>query len=230
MLKATNLDKTFRQGTEDIHAVKDVNFRLERGERVYIHGPSGAGKSSFMHVLGGLSSPTKGKIEFEGKDLYRLGDRQRSKVRNKFFGFIFQFYHLLSELNILENVMLPAMIRGGEKAGKIRKRAEGLLETVGMSERLRHRPNQLSGGEAQRTAIARALINSPYALFCDEPTGNLDSEMSEEIYKLLHRISEDNKMSIVLVSHQDVDGGFFDSEYVMRDGVLERTLERHTAR
>ncbi len=223
MIKAENISKSFRQGTKTVDAVKKAKLQIGKGERVYIHGPSGAGKSTLLHMLGGLSLPTEGRVTFLGKDIYGRSDRERSRLRNRNFGFIFQFYHLLSELSVLENVMLPSMIKGGETVGNIRSRAAGILETVGMADRLMHRPSQLSGGEAQRTAIARALVNSPDALFCDEPTGNLDSEMSREIYALIRDISEKRGMSVIVVSHQDVDRGFFHTEYAMKDGVLERT-------
>ncbi|RKY42247.1 MAG: lipoprotein-releasing system ATP-binding protein LolD [Candidatus Makaraimicrobium thalassicum] len=222
MIITKNISKTFGQGTRAVRAVKDVNIRIEEGERVYIHGPSGAGKSTLLHMLGGLNLPTAGTVTFRGKDVYYLRDRGKSRLRNRHFGFIFQSYHLLPELNVLENVMLPAMIKGGESAAGIRSRAAGLLETVGMDGRLKHRPGQLSGGEAQRTAIARALVNSPDILFCDEPAGSLDSEMREGIYLLIRDISEKNGMSVVVVSHQAPDRGFFHSEYAMKDGVLGR--------
>ena len=222
MIEAKNISKTFRQGRKAVDAVKKVNMRVDKGERVYIHGPSGAGKSTLLHVLGGLSLPTEGTVIFRAEDIYRRSDRERSRLRNRNFGFIFQFYHLLSELNVLENVMLPAMIKGAERAGSIRARAAGILETVNMDGRIEHRPAQLSGGEAQRVAIARALINSPEALFCDEPTGNLDSEMSGEIYALIRETSEKRGMSVIVVSHQDVDGDFFHTEYVMKDGMLDK--------
>jgi len=223
MLNATDINKTFKRGKNIVHAVKDVNFTFAQGERVYIHGPSGAGKSTLLHMLGGLAAPTSGKVAFQGKEIYSLSDKKRSRIRNRHFGFVFQFYHLLSELNILENIMLPAMIKGGKKISEIRRDAHDLLCKVGMEKRVQHRPSEISGGEAQRIAIARALINDPEVLFCDEPSGNLDSKRSEEIYDLLHSISEDKGMSVVVVSHQEIKKGFFHIEYVMNDGVLKRT-------
>jgi lipoprotein-releasing system ATP-binding protein len=225
MITAENINKKFKQGTKIIDAVRGANLHVDQGERVYIHGPSGAGKSTLLHLLGGLSFPTEGKVMFRGRDIYSQSDRERSRIRNRNFGFIFQFYYLLPELNVLENVMLPAMIRSGEKSRDIRTRAAGILETVGMGDRLKHRPAQLSGGEAQRTAIARALVNSPDLLFCDEPTGNLDSEMSKEIYDLIRDISEKRGMSVIVVSHQDVDRNFFHAEYMMKDGIVGRSAD-----
>lgn len=222
MLKTSNLNKTYRQGTNIVHAVENVNLEIGKGERVYIHGPSGAGKSTLLHMLGSLDSPTKGEVMFKDKSIYAMSDRKRSKVRNRFFGFVFQFYHLLPELSVLKNVMLPAMIKGGQSSKKIKIKAMELLEAVDMGGRIKHRPSQISGGEAQRTAVARALINSPEILFCDEPTGNLDSEMGAQIYSLIRDISDDKDMSVVVVSHQDVEKNFFHSEYIMKDGTLEK--------
>jgi len=172
--------------------------------------------------MGALNVPTEGTIKFEGKDVYGMGDRKRSRLRNTRFGFIFQFYHLLPELNVLENVMLPAMIKGGESRRSIRSRAHEMLEIVGMDKRMKHKPSQISGGETQRTAIARALVNSPSVLFCDEPTGNLDSEMSDEIYRLIREISEQKHMGVVVVSHEKLDTNFYHNEYLMKDGKFEK--------
>ncbi|MFH1412165.1 MAG: ABC transporter ATP-binding protein [Candidatus Omnitrophota bacterium] len=222
MLKAENINKTFKRGHNTVFAVKDAELLVEKGERVYIHGPSGAGKSTLLHILGGLAKPTSGKVMFEDKDMYSLGDRKRSRVRNRHFGFVFQFYHLLPELNVIENVMLPAMMKGGKSRSAIRRSAKELLGRVGMWERAEHRPGEISGGEAQRTAIARALINGPAVLLCDEPSGNLDSKRSAEIYDLIHEISEDKGMSVVVVSHQEMKRHFFHTEYFMKDGMLRR--------
>lgn len=220
MIRTENLSKTFKQGVKGVHAVQRVSLEVKKGERVCMHGPSGAGKSTLLHMLGGLSRPSKGMVIFGGESLYHLTDRKRSAIRNRCFGFIFQFYHLLPELNVLENVMLPARIMRAEPARRIKLRALDILENVGMDQRLKHRPSQLSGGEAQRVAIARALINSPEILFCDEPAGNLDSEMSADIYNLIRRISEENNMSVVVVSHQGTAEGFSHREYFMKDGML----------
>jgi ABC-type lipoprotein export system ATPase subunit len=228
MLRAENIDKTFKQGSKPVHAVKGATLTVERGERIYIHGPSGAGKSTLLQVLSGLNRPTGGAVTFGDKNIYRLSDTRRSRVRNRSFGFIFQFYHLLPELTVLENVMLPGMMKGGERRRKLKDRALELLNTVHMKERLTHRPSQLSGGESQRTAIARALINSPEVLFCDEPTGNLDSDMSGQIYALVKDISEKNNMSVILVSHQGVEKDFFNKEYYMKDGKVETMVNAGT--
>ncbi len=220
MLRCENIDKVFRQGVKPVKAVSGASIEIKAGERVYIHGPSGAGKSTFLHILGGLSRPTKGRVFFESKNIYGMGDRSRSRLRNSRFGFVFQFYHLLPELTVLENVLMPARIKFGVAGSGIKKKAESLIEAVGMTSRIKHRPAKLSGGEIQRCAIARALINEPDFLFCDEPTGNLDSAMREEIYGLLKKLSQVRKMGVVLVSHQEVDKDFFDTEYFMKDGSI----------
>ncbi|MFH1305571.1 MAG: ABC transporter ATP-binding protein [Candidatus Omnitrophota bacterium] len=220
MLVAKNVSKRFKQGIEPVDAVRGASPQVDEGERVCIYGPSGAGKSTFLQILGGLARPTDGIVTFRGKKVYGWGDRNRSRMRNRSFGFVFQFYHLLAELTALENVMLPAMMKGARKRRDIALRAGTLLSAMGMKKRLKHRPSQLSGGEAQRVAVARALINEPAILFCDEPTGNLDSEMSEEIYSLILGISEKNNMSVIVVSHWELRKGVFHSEYVMKDGVV----------
>jgi ABC-type lipoprotein export system ATPase subunit len=225
MIVAENLNKIFYQGDRIVHAVKDAGLRIGAGERVLIHGPSGAGKSTLLHVLAGLDRPTSGSVGFRGKEVYRLSDRKRSALRNGCFGFVFQFYHLLPELNVLENVMLPAMIKGGERGKEMKRRAVSLLKGVGLADRLKHRPSQLSGGESQRTAIARSLMNYTDVLFCDEPAGNLDSEMSEEIYSIIRSISEERGMSVVVVSHQAVADDFPHTKYCMKDGVLSKAGE-----
>jgi ABC-type lipoprotein export system ATPase subunit len=221
IISAENVTKRFTQGQRNVVAVDAANIEIRKGERVYIHGPSGAGKSTLLQMLGGLSKPSSGRISFGAKDMYRLSDRARSAARNKGIGFIFQFYHLLPELSVLENVMLPARIRGKESGREIKERAVSLLEQVRMPHRLSHKPREISGGEAQRVAIARGLINSPDMLFCDEPTGNLDSAMSAEIYGLILSISRDKGMSVLVVSHQGVVDGFYTSEYHMKDGKLK---------
>ena len=230
MIIAENINKTFDWEVKAVHAVRDVDVEIAKGERVCIHGPSGAGKSTLLHILAGLDRPTSGTVKFCDNDLYGLSDKKRSALRNRNFGFIFQFYHLLPELSVLENVMLPAMINGKESRKQIAGRAIAFLERVGMDDRLKHKPSRLSGGEAQRTAIARALINSTDILFCDEPTGNLDSEMSKDIYGIIRGISEEKGMSVIVISHQPVPEGFAHTEYGMKDGELERISEYQSIR
>ncbi|OGW85410.1 MAG: hypothetical protein A2987_00640, partial [Omnitrophica bacterium RIFCSPLOWO2_01_FULL_45_10] len=175
ILTAHEIYKIYRNGSREIRAVDGISLQIERTKSFAIVGPSGAGKSTLLHLLGGLDNPTRGKVAFDGRDLYALSDSERARIRNRSVGFVFQFYHLLPEFTALENVMLPAMIMGfgfrdsGIGVKKIRERAENILKSVGLGDRLHHKPNELSGGEAQRVAIARALINEPALLLCDEP-------------------------------------------------------------
>ncbi len=223
MIKAVNLKKTYYQGKTRIEAVRGANIEIHRKESVLITGPSGAGKSTILHMLGGLDRPTAGKLFFEREDFYGLKDRARSGIRNKKIGFVFQFYHLLPEFSVLENVMLPALMgikNPLREKEKIRHRAEELLESVGLSPRARHRPSELSGGESQRAAIARSLVNYPEVLLCDEPTGNLDSKMGGEITDCLNALKEKHGMAIIIVTHDERIHDDFDKRFRMQDGVL----------
>ncbi|NQT22588.1 MAG: ABC transporter ATP-binding protein [Candidatus Omnitrophica bacterium] len=222
IIQANNISKVFRQGKNLIEAVKDVNLSIERASRIAIIGQSGAGKSTLLHILGGLDRPTVGSVLFEKNDLYRLSDRKRTALRNRKIGFVFQFYHLLPEFTVLENVLMPAFINSEAQGTKheLRKRAELLLGRVDLSHRLNHKPREISGGEAQRVAIARALINEPEIIFCDEPTGNLDSRMGDQIYDILYEVSCQRNMSLVIVTHQERQNFDFDKTYVIKDGKL----------
>lgn len=203
LLQAENLHKIYdKQGTE-VRAVNGVSITVRRGEILVIAGPSGAGKSTLLHLLGGLDKPTRGTVRIDGIDIYNIPDDKLAQIRNKKIGFVFQFYHLLPEFSILENVMLPALIK--KRSLRVRKEAKekaaGLLEAVGLIYRMNHKPGELSGGEAQRVAIARALINDPYIVFCDEPTGNLDSKTSGEINNLICTLNREKYISFVIVTH-----------------------------
>jgi lipoprotein-releasing system ATP-binding protein len=202
VLKALHLEKTYRQGPKALTVLKDVSLEVKRSEILSIVGPSGAGKSTLLHILGGLDTPTRGEVFIDDACLTTMDERRQAAIRNKMFGFVFQFYHLLREFTALENVMLPACVeRGPQRVSDIRGKAEGLLEFLGLSQRLKHRPSELSGGEQQRVAVARALINDPQVLFCDEPTGNLDFESGKHIQDLLMRLNREKGTTIVLVTH-----------------------------
>ncbi|OGX35345.1 MAG: lipoprotein ABC transporter ATP-binding protein [Omnitrophica WOR_2 bacterium RIFCSPHIGHO2_02_FULL_52_10] len=192
------------QSDNMLDVLKGVDLGIKRGEFVSIVGPSGAGKSTLLHILGGLDKPDKGSVHFDGEDIYGLSDPARAALRNTSVGFIFQFYHLLPEFTALENVFLPRMIqmRYGKKKDFERDAAE-ILEKVGLKHRAQHKSYQLSGGEQQRVAIARALINRPKVIFCDEPTGNLDSESGSEIIRLLIGLNKNNGQTIVIVTHDE---------------------------
>lgn len=201
MLKGLHLEKTYRQGAKELTVLKDVSLEVGRSEMLGIVGPSGAGKSTLLHILGGLDSPTRGEVFLDDVSMTKLSEGLQAGIRNRKFGFVFQFYHLLREFSAVENVMLPALVEQGSDVRAARKKAEGLLDFLGLSGRLAHRPTELSGGEQQRVAIARALINDPEILFCDEPTGNLDLESGRHIQEMLFKLNAEKKMTIVLVTH-----------------------------
>lgn len=223
LLQAKGVNKYYSNGKERLHILKDVALSIAQGEIAAILGPSGAGKSTLLHILGGLDSPGNGKVFFEGQDISSFSDRESADFRNKAVGFVFQFYHLLPEFNVLENVMMPDLIsRRSLVAGRrSEEKAHELLKEVGLSHRLRHLPSQLSGGEQQRAAIARALINEPKVLLCDEPTGNLDSENSRQIIQALKRLNREKKMTIVMVTHNLELADFASKVYHIKDGKLE---------
>lgn len=198
MLRADNLHKIYKDGKKELHVLKGVSLELRKDEVVAIVGPSGAGKSTLLHILGGIDKPSSGKVFLDNSDFYNLDDVKRARFRNQKIGFVFQFYHLLPDFTALENVMLPGLIKASKN---IKNTAEILLEDVGLKNRMHHRPGELSGGEQQRVAIARALINNPKVLLCDEPTGNLDSEMGLEILSILFGLNKKNKTAVVIVTH-----------------------------
>src|SRR4051794_14685346 len=205
-LSALGLEKSYRKGKLRVPVLRGVDLEVEHGELVAIVGASGSGKSTLLHVLGLLDAPDAGSVLLSGERIDVLPDRRRDALRNRTFGFIFQFYHLLPELTALENVMSPLMIRHGLSAylsrrKQIRKEAEGLLERVGLSHRLTHRPAELSGGEMQRTAIARALAGSPEVLLADEPTGNLDAATGQSVLELLRDLNRERGLTMMLVTH-----------------------------
>ncbi|MCX5708885.1 MAG: ABC transporter ATP-binding protein [Candidatus Omnitrophica bacterium] len=223
MIEAINVHKVYTdESDKELHVLKGVNFKLEVGRFAALVGPSGAGKSTLLHIMGGLDSPSQGSIVFEGDDLYKLTDPQLSRIRNSRIGFVFQFYHLLSEFNVLENVLMPVLISGANKAeiAAAREKALGLLDQVDLEERIAHFPNQLSGGEKQRVAIVRALMNGPKLLLCDEPTGNLDSGSSSEIIGLLKKINQERLMTILLVTHNEELAARTQKIYHLKDGIM----------
>lgn len=206
ILRVIDVHKTYRVGSEDLEVLKGVSLEISRGDFVGIIGPSGVGKSTLLHILGALDVPSRGTVHFGDVDVYRLNDRKRAQFRNKRVGFVFQFYYLLPEFTALENVIMPAMVgtAGGScQTGSVRERAEGLLEAVGLAGRMKHRPNQLSGGEQQRVAIARALMNAPDLLLADEPTGNLDSHNSSIIIDLFLKLNREMGQTTVIVTHAE---------------------------
>jgi len=207
LLEAQDVHKSYRMGQTRVRVLRGLNLKLAGGEFAAIVGASGSGKSTLLHILGALDRPDKGRVCFKGSDLSRQSGRRLNRFRNRTVGFVFQFYHLLDELNVLENVLLPKMA-GKSLVGWLtcrraaKNRAKELLEQFGLAERLRHKPYQLSGGERQRVAIARALMNEPEILLADEPTGNLDSETGNGILKVLERLNGAGQ-SILMVTHDE---------------------------
>ena len=199
LIKTENLTKVYNLGKTIVEALRGVTLEIEQGEYVAIMGPSGSGKSTLMHLLGCLDTPTTGKYFFEEKDISSLNDVELAALRNKKVGFVFQTFNLLPRLSALNNVELP-LVYGGSNSKLRREKAKVMLERVGLSERMNHRPNELSGGEMQRVAVARALINEPSIILADEPTGNLDSKTGMEIMKLFDTLATERN-TIVLVTH-----------------------------
>ena len=201
IIQIKNLTKIFGDGVE-IKALDGVDLDIVRGEFLSIIGPSGSGKSTLLNQIGILDTPTSGTILLNGIDVTQMSDKQRSRTRNKELGFIFQYHHLLPDFNALENVMMPLLI-SGIKSSQAREVASKVLDEVGLSDRMKHRPNQLSGGQNQRVAIARALVNKPSIVIGDEPTGNLDSKASDNIYELLRKLNREHNQTFILVTHDE---------------------------
>jgi len=221
MLEVNNIHKIFKNGKKSLPVLKGVDLNIKKGEFVAIVGPSGAGKSTLLHILGGLDFPSQGQVIFQGEDIYSLGDSAISRLRNQQVGFVFQFYHLLSEFTVLENVLMPALINLEPKTQNLRpNNAIKLLEQVGLAERVDHFPSQLSGGERQKAAIVRGLINKPNLLLCDEPTGNLDSKAGNDIIGLIKKANTQDKMTVVLVTHNLELAKAADRIYHLSDGKL----------
>ncbi len=221
LLEGTGLRKSYLMGRQTLEVLKGVDLKIQAGEVAAIVGPSGAGKSTLLHLLGGLDRPTKGEVGFDGKILSRMSDGEMSRIRNQSFGFVFQFYHLIPELTALENVMLPVwMSRSGGPRRNAREEAHRLLAEVGLTARAAHLPSELSGGEQQRVAVARALMNRPRVVFCDEPTGNLDSKTGAAILELLLKLNREHGTTLVVVTHEPAITKVAKKVYSLKDGQL----------
>lgn len=203
IIELKNIGKTYRTEEIETIALENVNIDVARGEFISIMGPSGCGKSTLLNIVGLLDSPTTGTVTIAGTDTSTLGDNATARFRNKTLGFIFQSFHLINSLNILDNVMLPLLYRSMSD-GERREAARKVLDRVGLSNRTGHYPSQLSGGQCQRVAIARAIVGSPEIILADEPTGNLDSKMGSEIMGILHDLNENDGRTIVMVTHNEV--------------------------
>lgn len=220
ILKLENVEKKYSGSVEELHIINNLSFSVEEGEFISILGRSGSGKSTLLNIMGLLDRVDGGKIFIGGQEVDKLSEEERDKIKNQMIGFVFQFHYLLPEFTALENVMLPALLNNFDKKLEIEKRAKELLEKVGLGERENHKPSQLSGGEKQRVAIARALINSPKILLADEPTGNLDEETSEMIFKILKDINKNEKQTIIVVTHSKDLAEISDKQLYLKKGVL----------
>ncbi|PIE64168.1 MAG: ABC transporter ATP-binding protein [Desulfobacterales bacterium] len=222
LLTADNIRKTFTHGVKEITVLQGIDLSIVSGEMTAIIGASGSGKTTLLQILGTLASPTGGKLFFHGDDLWQKKEDERAAFRNKSLGFIFQFHHLLPEFSALENVMMPALIAGKSKK-EIVSSARQLLAAVELDHRERHRVSELSGGEQQRTALARSLIMEPELILADEPTGNLDSRAGELVFKLLQDISRERSLSVLMVTHNLQLAKKMDRCLTLQDGMITRT-------
>ncbi len=221
ILEARGLCKTYVLPHKKVPVLNGAEIAVKAGELVSIVGLSGAGKSTLLHVLGGLDRPEAGEVFFEGRSIYALSPAKRTALRATGLGFVFQAYHLMPEMDIVENVMLPAMALGGISRAQMRTRALDLLERVGLSARASHTPIELSGGEQQRVAIARALMNEPHLILADEPTGNLDGQTGAQLLDLLFDVVRGNGSAMVIVTHDPAVAARCDRRLTLRDGVLQ---------
>ena len=219
MLELADIRKSFRLGPVEVEVLKGVDLRVEAGDLLSIMGPSGSGKSTLMNILGLLGRASAGSYRIDGRDVSTLNDRELSAFRNEHIGFVFQSFNLLGHLSALENVALPLVYRGTGRR-EARRRAEEILEKVGMGDRLDHRPDQLSGGQKQRVAIARALIGTPSAVLADEPTGALDADTADEVMQLLIRLNREESVAVVIITHDPVVSTQCRRRALIRDGEL----------
>ncbi|WP_282176608.1 lipoprotein-releasing ABC transporter ATP-binding protein LolD [Vibrio nereis] len=219
LLECHNICKTYREGNLDTQVLKGVSFELKKGELASIIGSSGSGKSTLLHILGALDDATEGHVSFLEQDLSKLSSNKQAKLRNQHLGFVYQFHHLLSDFSALENVAMPLLI-GGQKTSEAKEKAKALLDKVGLSHRIDHRPSELSGGERQRVAIARALVNNPSLVLADEPTGNLDHKTALSIYDLMRELNSESGTAFLVVTHDGELAAKMDRQLHMQDGLL----------
>ena len=218
-IEGRNIIKEYRMGDTVTRVLNNISLQIAQGEFVSIMGPSGSGKSTLLYIFGGLDSPTGGSVYMSGEDISKFDDYKKSVMRRRSIGFVFQFYNLIPNLNVEENILLPVLL-DGKNARDYKKQLNSILEIAGLADRRKHTPRELSGGQQQRVAIARALINSPEIIFADEPTGNLDSKTGTEIMKLLQEINRENNKTIIMVTHSD-DAAAYSSRIVsVRDGAI----------
>ena len=219
-IEGQNIVKQYRVGMVDTPVLRNISLTIARGEFVSIMGPSGSGKSTLLYILSGLDMPTKGRVLLNGRNISGMDDAKKSIMRRRNIGFVFQFYNLIPNLNVEENIMLPVLLDGKDMK-EHRRKLNDILTVVGLSERRKHTPRELSGGQQQRVAIARALINNPDIIFADEPTGNLDSKSGTEILALLREINREQGKTILMVTHSEDAAQYGNRMVYVRDGVIE---------
>lgn len=217
VIEVRNLQKTFQLGEMELEVLQDINLDIAAGEFVSIMGPSGSGKSTLLYILGSLDRPTRGTVKLKGTDISQLSDQEESILRRRQIGFIFQFYNLIPNLSVAENILLPVLL-DGKDLGSYSRKLEEILELVGLTQRKTHTPRELSGGQQQRVAIARALINDPEIIFADEPIGNLDSKTGEQIMELFKRINQEKGLTLVQVTHSLEAAAYGHRVINLRDG------------
>lgn len=223
VIETLNLNKTYKLGSVEVEVLKDINLEINQGEFVTIMGPSGSGKSTLLYLIGSLDKPTSGRIRIKGRELSGLDDSEESKLRRKEIGFVFQFYNLIPNLNVEENIMLPILL-DGKKMKDYRKQLNDILSIVKLSDRRHHTPRELSGGQQQRVAIARALINEPDIILADEPIGNLDSKTGLEVMELLAKINKEKGKTIIQVTHSKEAAEFGQRTVNVRDGKVSEVV------
>jgi len=219
MIQVTGLHKSFPMGEQIVTVLKGINLSIQRGELIAVVGASGAGKSTLLHILGLLDRPTTGTVRFEGQDLFQFSEAAQAEFRNKRIGFVFQFHHLLPEFTALENTCMPALIQRRQPS-EVEAEAEAILKEVGLGARLHHKPGELSGGEQQRVAVARALLQKPDLVLADEPTGNLDTHTGEALFHLMRELNKARGTTFVIVTHNDKLSAQADRIVHMQDGQI----------
>ncbi|MBD0315577.1 MAG: ABC transporter ATP-binding protein [Nitrospiraceae bacterium] len=219
MIKVTDLRKTFSMGTHELPVIKGVDLEIQRGEFIAIVGASGAGKSTLLHIIGTLDRPTSGTVTFDGQDIFQLSDTQQADFRNRRVGFVFQFHHLLPEFTALENACMPALVQRRDRS-TVEADAQALLAEVGLSNRVHHKPGELSGGEQQRVAMARALMQKPDVILADEPTGNLDTHTGDSLFALMRELNRSRRTTFIIVTHNDKLSAQCDRIVHMQDGMI----------
>lgn len=223
LLRCENISKFYQEGENRVQILNNVNFSMQTGELVAIVGSSGSGKSTLLHTLGGLDQASEGTVFIKGQSLQALSSNALAKLRNENLGFVYQFHHLMADFSALENVMMPMLI-GKQNKSEAKDRAEKMLQAVGLSHRMTHRPSALSGGERQRVAIARALVNNPALVLADEPTGNLDQKTTESIFDLIKQLNSEQQIAFLLVTHDLNLAAKLNRRLTMRDGVLTENV------